>query len=48
MTIEDSLKGFQIIKLIGKGSSSVVYKVFKDNKFYAMKVIPTSEKYMSP
>ena len=31
------LKDYKIIKLIGKGSFAEVYKVSKDNKFYALK-----------
>ena len=32
------LKDYKIIKLIGKGSFGEVYKVTKDNKFYALKM----------
>ena len=32
------LKDYKIIKLIGKGSFGEVYKVSKDNKFYALKI----------
>ena len=32
------LKDYKIIKLIGKGSFAEVYKVSKDNKFYALKI----------
>ena len=32
------IKDYKIIKLIGKGSFGEVYKVSKDNKFYALKI----------
>ena len=32
------LNEYKIIKLIGKGSFGEVYKVSKDNKFYALKI----------
>ena len=32
------LKDYKIIKLIGKGSFGEVYKVSKDNKYYALKI----------
>jgi len=34
----EQLKDYKIIKLIGKGSFGEVYKVSKDNKFYALKI----------
>ena len=36
------LKDYKIIKLIGKGSFGEVYKVTKDNKFYALKMYKIS------
>ena len=32
------IKNYKIIKLIGKGSFGEVYKVSKDNKYYALKI----------
>ena len=37
------LKDYKIIKLIGKGSFGEVYKVSKDNKFYALKMYKLSD-----
>ena len=37
------LKDYKIIKLLGKGSFGEVYKVSKDNKFYALKMYKLSD-----
>ena len=42
------LKDYKIIKLIGKGSFGEVYKVSKDNKFYALKMYKISNEIINP